>query len=284
MIENYLLEYLVSFAKTGTISKTAKEFNVAPATISRGLQKLEKQLGVQIFYHQPQKLIFTPAGKYTINLAKDILQKQKQLIPAVQNFAKEEITIAATLPDPVMLLKEKLKSNSNYLFSDQLITPKRLHAYLLQHQADLVFSNQEINDKEIESVLVGEVQLFIKITKLNPLYSKNEVTFEDLKGHEFIVYNNVGIWKDLIEKNIHALFIYQDDLKSTKELVTKSNFPIFKTSLTLKLDAYKKLQDHKRKLIPIVNPEAKLQIYANYRKQDKDKLSKLISLSKKIMQ
>lgn len=283
MIENYLLEYLVSFAKTGTISKTAAEFNVAPATISRGLQKLEKQLGVEIFYHQPQKLILTPAGKYTVTLAEDILTRQKQLIPAVKNFAQKEITIAATLPDPVMLLNERLSNNSNYIFDEQLIKPKMCKAYLSQHQADLIFSNQKINDGEIASSWVGDAQLFIKITKYNQLYSQKQVTFSDLTGHEFVVYNHIGIWRDIIEKHISALFIFQDDIKAINELITKSNFPIFKTNLTIKLNAYKKLQDHKRKLIPIINPEAKLHIYANYRINDKAKLADLINLSKKFM-
>ncbi|AAV42883.1 hypothetical protein HMPREF0492_1416 [Lactobacillus acidophilus ATCC 4796] len=66
-------------------------------------------------------------------------------------------------------------------------------------------------------------------------------------------------------------------------MITNSNFPIFKTNLTNKLDAYKKLQDHKRKLIPIINPESKVHIYANYRISNKDKLSNLIILSKKLM-
>ncbi|WP_308556464.1 LysR family transcriptional regulator [uncultured Lactobacillus sp.] len=282
MIENYLLEYLVSFADTGTISKTAEEFHVAPATISRGLQKLEQKLDVAILDHQPQKLALTPAGKYTVRLAKEILEKQQQLIPAVKNFAQKEITLTATLPDPMMLLKERLKSD-NYILDQQLISPKQVKPSLLHYQFDLVFSNQKINDEQIVSDWIGDAQLFIKITKYNPLYSKDQVTFSDLKGHEFVVYEQIGIWRNIISKYIPALFIYQDNQQATDELITKSNFPIFKTNLTIKLDAYKKLQDHKRKLIPISNPEAKLHIYTNYRIKDKEKLSNLLALSKKLM-
>lgn len=47
--------------------------------------------------------------------------------------------------------------------------------------------------------------------------------------------------------------------------------------------AHKKLQDHKRKLIPISDPEAHLKIYASYRINEKDKVSKLILLSHKVM-
>ena len=111
----------------------------------------------------------------------------------------------------------------------------------------------------------------------------SNVTFANLTGHEFVVYKHIGIWRDIIQKHISALFIFQDNIKAISELITNSNFPIFKTNLTNKLDAYKKLQDHKPKLIPIINPEAKVHIYANYRINNKDKLSNLIILSKKLM-
>ena len=67
--------------------------------------------------------------------------------------------------------------------------------------------------------------------------STSNVTFANLTGHEFVVYNHIGIWRDIIQKHISALFIFQDNIKAISELITNSNFPIFKTKLTNKLDA-----------------------------------------------
>ncbi|TGY16543.1 hypothetical protein E5351_02980 [Lactobacillus intestinalis] len=66
-------------------------------------------------------------------------------------------------------------------------------------------------------------------------------------------------------------------------MTKKSNFPIFHTSLSKKMKARKKLQDPKRKLIPISNPEAYLKIYANYRVNENGKVSRLITLSQKLI-
>ncbi len=49
------------------------------------------------------------------------------------------------------------------------------------------------------------------------------------------------------------------------------------------MKARKKLQDPKRKLIPISNPEAYLKIYANYRVNENGKVSRLITLSQKLI-
>ena len=51
MIDNYLLEYLVAFAKAGTLTTAAQQLNVSPASVSRGLTKLEKMLNVKLFDH-----------------------------------------------------------------------------------------------------------------------------------------------------------------------------------------------------------------------------------------
>ena len=41
MIDNYLLEYLVTFTKVQTLAKTAAELNVTQPTVTRGMQRLE---------------------------------------------------------------------------------------------------------------------------------------------------------------------------------------------------------------------------------------------------
>lgn len=53
MIDNYLLEELITFAKYKTLAKTAAELNITQPTVTRGMQKLEDELGVQLFDRHP---------------------------------------------------------------------------------------------------------------------------------------------------------------------------------------------------------------------------------------
>ena len=46
MIDNYLLEELVTFASEKTLAKTAEKLNVTQPTVTRGMQKLEDELGI----------------------------------------------------------------------------------------------------------------------------------------------------------------------------------------------------------------------------------------------
>ena len=284
MIENYLLEYLVSFAKNHTLVKTANELNVSPATISRGLQKLEKKVGVKLFIRKPQRIILTAAGENAVKLAKKIVKAQNDFIPAIQNFAKREIIIASTIPAPLLLLKNKFKNNSEYIFIPTLIKTDDVLSSLLSHQVDVTFTKSKINHEKIKSLPITREKLFIKITKYNPLYNRKTVNFSDLNTHEFIVFNDIGIWKEIIKKNIpHGIFLFQNDPETFNELVKKSNFPIFRTNLSLKLEQTKKLQDRKRKLISINDPEAQQTIYAVFRVEDNNKLSRFLSTAKEVL-
>ncbi|MCY7178455.1 hypothetical protein BA718_03570 [Streptococcus gallolyticus subsp. gallolyticus] len=59
MIDDYLLEALVAFAKYGTLSATAEHLMVTQPTVTRGMQKLEDELGVTLFKRTRSNFIQT---------------------------------------------------------------------------------------------------------------------------------------------------------------------------------------------------------------------------------
>lgn len=69
MIDNYLLEYLVTFTKAQTLAKTAAALNVTQPTVTRGMQRLEEEFGVKLFDRQPNCITLTPTGKLAAKLA-----------------------------------------------------------------------------------------------------------------------------------------------------------------------------------------------------------------------
>lgn len=74
----------------------------------------------------------------------------------------------------------------------------------------------------------------VRIDKMNPLAQKKSVTFKDLAGLSFLVVQGIGPWVKVTEENIpDAQFLYQKDLPALDELIHYSNFPVFRTNLTL---------------------------------------------------
>ena len=63
MLDNHLLEELATFAQTKTLAETATKLNITQPTVTRGMQKLEEQLGVKLFERHPNRLTLNATGK-----------------------------------------------------------------------------------------------------------------------------------------------------------------------------------------------------------------------------
>lgn len=281
MIDNYLLEYLVAFAETNTIAGAADQLNVTQPTVSRGLSKLEDLLDVKLFDRQPQKITLTVVGKFAAQRAASLLQEHRTFNQTVRNFAlrNQYQRVGATNLGPLFLLEKLAQSNpdAQVVFEHQAITDN-CEDLLVNHEYSMILNSKELATDQIESRYVGREALAIKITKFNPLYHKKTVTFADLKGNEFVLSENIGDWREIIEREIaDAQFLYQRQESALRELIRYSNFPIFKTNITRYLEEQADPQaDQKRKYIPITDEAAQMPIYASYLKENKHQLTPLI--------
>lgn len=276
MIENYLWQYLVLFSQTEKITLVAKEMNVTPASVSRGLKKLEEQLGLRLFDRKPQDLRLTSVGKYLAKKAAELLKHQDQMLREVKNYAEQQaqLKFGSTLKGAMLLAEELF--DDQVAFSAKYILPSEVEAKLFKRENSLIFTSKRLETEKIATTYLGNESLAIKVTALNPLYEKKTVKFADLTGHKFVVAENLGIWGTILEENTHdALFLPQNSL-ALAEITQHSNFPIFKTNITAYLD---KMQDEKRKLIPLIDKTAQIPIYAVYLKENealvKDKIIKM---------
>lgn len=76
-----------AIARTGSISATAAEFEVAPSAVSRRLKGLEERLGVQLVHRTTRTLTLTPAGESYLGGTTDILDAVDKLEGGLQEVA-----------------------------------------------------------------------------------------------------------------------------------------------------------------------------------------------------
>ncbi|MYU59583.1 hypothetical protein FYN05_02165 [Lactobacillus salivarius] len=164
-----------------------------------------------------------------------------------------------------------------------LIKPDNIEQLLNSYKFDLIFSTNEIFSDSVESRYLGREKLAVRIDKFHPLASQKTVTFKELRGLSFLVANDIGTWKDIIQDYIpKAKFLYQENLAALSELTQYSSFPVFRTNLSSI-----RINDDKndgRCLIPISDEEATVEVYACYLKNNRhdlqvifDKVSEVFS-------
>lgn len=279
MLDNDLLEQLVTFADLGTVSATAKKLLVSQPSITRGLQKLEEELGVKLFDRQANKLSLTKTGTLAVQEARSLLQAQADFIKNLQAFDQKQnkIKITSVAPGPLLLLSERY-SQPNQLSlpkEEDFIKSDQIQDLLERQQLDLVFSNQEIQTDKLESLYLGQEQLFVNLDPFTTLAAKQSLHFQDLKNMNFIVQEAIGIWRQIIEEaEIPGLkFLYQTDDQAFSVITSYSNFPYFTSNLTLALEPDRSKD---RKVLPLMDERAKLDFYLTYPKKKKAKPANFI--------
>lgn len=275
MIDNYLLEELVTFASEKTLAKTAEKLNVTQPTVTRGMQKLEDELGIQLFDRQPNRIILTDTGKLAAEKATEVLAVNRNFVQQLQNYAARQsvIKIASIAPGPLILLHTKNASFSTQISIDEkFITPEQITTSLLNNENSIIISDQEIQTDHL-----GAENLYVNLDKFMYLANSQQVSFKDLAGLSFVVLNDIGPWKEIIQKHIpNAKFLYQEEWAALTEITKYSNFPYFSTNITT-VNPRQRTSDDNRVRLPITDEAATMTFYANYLKKQKSSLTSLLN-------
>lgn len=277
MIDNYLLEELVTFAKYKTLAKTAAELNVTQPTVTRGMQKLEDELGVQLFDRQPNRISLTKTGELAAEKANALLQANQQFITEIKNYAQSQqvLKVASVAPGPSILL-ERLHEQSAlyYQVASDLLPEAQAAESLLDHQYTFVITNQEIQTDLIESRYIGQEHLFANLDQFMYLANQQQVTFKELAGLSFVVLSDIGLWKEVIQDNIpDAKFLYQSEYDALTELTKYTNFPFFTTNITEPDGTYDTTDSVS---LPITDDSATITFYAAYLKDQRRTVTPLM--------
>lgn len=80
MIDYQLLEELVTFQETGTLSATAEKLLITQPSVTRGMQKLEDELGVSLFDRTVNRLKLNSTGELAAKLARKALAANQDFV------------------------------------------------------------------------------------------------------------------------------------------------------------------------------------------------------------
>lgn len=283
MLDNYLLEELVTFAQTGTLAQTAAMLNVTQPTVTRGLQKLETELGVILFDRQPNRLRLTATGKLAAKEAAALLQANQQAVNRIRNFETSQriLTVGATLPGPLFVMAHLLPELSNNVklrpLANLTDSTEAIQAVLTATYG-LLFTNHPLVDAQIESQLLGTERLAVNLNQFMFQANQATITFAELKGLSFVVLSDIGPWRAVIQQNIpDAKFFYQAQQDALAEITSYSDFPYFSTNVS---QLEKSLDDHpstdSRVCLPITDAAAKMPIYANYLRMNRAQVAPIV--------
>lgn len=277
MIENYLLEELVIFAKVGTLAKTAEELDLTQPAVTHSMKKLEDELNVKLFERKPNKIYLTETGKYTAREAKILLNNNIDFVQKVQNFDQNQVTItvAANAPGPMIVLRS-LKNN-HIKIKDELIQTS-FESLLAEEQVTCFLTNTPLEMQDITSIYLGTEDMSVNLPANCPLAQKKELCFKDLKGKTFLSPSGIGFWQKIYENQIpDGTFIYQNKSHEYSDILNYSVLPYFTTNITKIDEWWGKDLPKNRVVVPLRDKIAHQKFYACFLRKNRNKLLPLIN-------
>lgn len=277
MIENYLLEGLVAFAKYGTLAKAAQQLSVTQPALTRSMKKIEEELGVTLFNRQPNKITLNETGRFAAQEAQKLLWTNQAYGIKIQNFAQSHAGIKLATDAPGPLIIARALHDPQLRLSDQFVTDKQAADLLKNGQFSILLLHQKLPGKEFAASYLGTENLVVNVPADAQLAKQRQISFQDLTGTSFLVTDFVGFWRHIFSEQIpHARFIYQDDSAEYSELLAHSSFPFFSTNLTVLDDQWGKDLPTDRISIPVTDEIAHQKFYACYLAKDQLRLKPLI--------
>lgn len=269
MIEYYQLEQFVAIAEEGTLSKAAQRLLISQPALTRSLQRLESDLGLQLFDRKKNKITLNENGQLAIPLIQNLLQERDQMIKTLQAYenSKFMISIGSCAPVPIqglhyilndlypeMQIKDVLDLNSSNLLDG-----------LKKHEFSLIVLTHPIDNEEFDCFELFKENLYISVPPAHPLALFDKISFDDLDGESVLLLSRIGFWNEICLKMIpHSHLLIQEDQSVFYELTKASALPTFKSNITI----LKENATDNRVSIPITNPEAHATYYAVFHREN----------------
>lgn len=276
MIENYLLEELVTFAKYGTVAKTAEVLGLTQPAVTHSMKKLEEDLGVTLFIRKPNKLYLSETGKYTAREAKKLIDDNLDFTKRVKQFEKDQTTliVGVNAPGPGIVLRS-LHDQNIQIVSD--LVESNFENLLADHQVTCLLLNFPIEDRDTTSTYLGTESMSVNLPAECNLNQYKELSFKMFKGKTILSPSPIGFWTKIYQDEIpDSKIIFQNESSEYSEILQYSVLPFFTTNLT-SLDSQWGLNlPNNRSVRPLKDEVAHQKFYACYLKQNKDRVQPLI--------
>lgn len=278
MIENNLLQILVTFQKCGTLSKAAEELQISQPALSRSMQKLEEEMHVPLFKRGKNSLALNENGQLLASEANKLLKRNAEMVEKVRLFDRtnSHLHIGYSAPGPRLAYEKSIQA---------LYPSSKISWTLLADETQLV---HDLNDGKYDFIFIQKQDIVNFYTKLclteklsicvhkNDAYASNTgVTFQQLDGQTFLQNAVVGIWDTIVKTNMpNANIVRQKSRNDLMTLINNSPLPTFVTNLT---DFHNHTYQN-RVVIPILDKCAQISMMFVCRKKESSRFKNVILL------
>ncbi len=249
------LRQLEAVARCGTISAAAKALRTTQPSLSRSMKKLEADLGQELFSRTRNRAVLNDAGRLAVEHAGRVLAEERRMREAFDELAKRQRTVrvASVAPAPNWRLGSIVVERfSGVVLEPDLVGDAEAEHQLANRACDLAITRRPIQLPTVACVPFMTEDLYFSAPNGHRLAKRGTVSFDDLNGETFLVFEQIGFWMEVCRRFLpDSQIIVQKDRMVFMQLINSTELCYF-TTLVPENDA-----DHTaRAVVPIADAEA----------------------------
>ena len=236
-METRYLNTLVAVVETGTFSKASESLHITQSAVSQRIKFLEEHFGQQLLDRSGQRLALTAAGQLVFNKARDILEKEKELLNCLHEATTQKHLSLCCTPTFGMaylpqVLSTFLRAHSDlndlkFIFKqpEEALRGLRMEEFdvvVIEHGLDLNFSG-------FNRFTMPDDEMLLVMCAAEPVRKDDGVVkIEDLKEKRLYARRDGCSSKELMRCNLRKLgfdfsdftsVVVSDDLRFTIQSV-----------------------------------------------------------------
>ena len=206
----YVMRYVVSVAEYGNFSQAAAACHVGQPALSQQIARLEREIGVPLFYRNSRGAVPTEAGKEYVRRAKVILALNNDLdaqMSAFAGFRRGTLTLGLITSLECIefgdMMASFMRNYPEISFSIRQFGSYQLLDMLADHSIDMAFLNKPV-ERQIPAAInfrkLGEDRYDLAVPYDHRLSGEKEVSIRDLKDERFIFHQPWQIASELVTR------------------------------------------------------------------------------------
>ena len=190
------LRYFVAVATTRNFTRAAEQMHIAQPPLSRQIQQLEEELGVQLIQRNSRPVRLTEAGRLFYEQSLQVLQKVDQMKTGARQAAsgqRQSISIAYVastlyggLPMLVRMFRQRYPDTDVHLVDLRSVQQM---AELKTGRIDLGFGRVRTRDVSVARTVLREERLVLALPPSSPLaVNRGRITLKEIAQERLIVF------------------------------------------------------------------------------------------------
>lgn len=187
------LESFIAVVKLGSFTKAAQERHLTQPTVSRHIQRLERELGVQLLERERSEVEPTGAGRRLLEYAEEAVERRLRLLSSLKRealpLAGDLRVAASTSPGEFLVpgwvagftdLHPQVRPQVFVADSAEVV------AELRERRWDLGFIGTRFPGRDLLYEEVAQDEVVLAVPSAHPFATRSEVALADLEGQPFL--------------------------------------------------------------------------------------------------